>query len=138
MLVKDRMTPNPVTITPTTSFPEAFQIIREWVVMYGLDPGTLLHIGVPTLDGKEIVTYDCCIEFPLPIDDESDEVKQKTLAGGGYAVLRVDKKPGEIGKAIRQLYGDYIPENQIVIDESRPVYEIYYEDTMEYCVPVYD
>ena len=29
MLVKDRMTPNPVTITPTTSFPEAFQIIRE-------------------------------------------------------------------------------------------------------------
>ena len=29
MLVKDRMTLNPVTITPTTSFPEAFQIIRE-------------------------------------------------------------------------------------------------------------
>ena len=29
MLVKDRMTPNPVTITSTTSFPEAFQIIRE-------------------------------------------------------------------------------------------------------------
>ena len=29
MLVKDRMTPNPVTITRTTSFPEAFQIIRE-------------------------------------------------------------------------------------------------------------
>ena len=100
--------------------------------MYGLDPGTLLHIGVPTLDGKEIVTYDCCIEFPLPIDDESDEVKQKTLSGGGYAVLRVDKKPGEIGKAIRQLYGDYIPENQIVIDESRPVYEIYYEDSHGY------
>ena len=29
MLVKDRMTPNPVTITPNTSFPEAFRIIRE-------------------------------------------------------------------------------------------------------------
>ena len=29
MIVKDRMTPNPVTITPTTSFPQAFQIIRE-------------------------------------------------------------------------------------------------------------
>jgi len=29
MLVKDRMTPNPVTITPTTTFPEAFRIIRE-------------------------------------------------------------------------------------------------------------
>jgi acetoin utilization protein AcuB len=29
MLVKDRMTRNPVTITPDTSFPEAFRIIRE-------------------------------------------------------------------------------------------------------------
>lgn len=29
MLVKDRMTPNPVTITPNTSFPDAFRIIRE-------------------------------------------------------------------------------------------------------------
>ena len=29
MLVKDRMTPNPVTITPDTSFPEAFRIMRE-------------------------------------------------------------------------------------------------------------
>ncbi len=29
MLVKDRMTPNPVTITLTTSFPEAFKIMRE-------------------------------------------------------------------------------------------------------------
>jgi acetoin utilization protein AcuB len=29
MLVKDRMTPNPVTITPDTSVPDAFRIIRE-------------------------------------------------------------------------------------------------------------
>jgi acetoin utilization protein AcuB len=29
MLVKDRMTSNPVTITPDTSFPEAFRTIRE-------------------------------------------------------------------------------------------------------------
>jgi acetoin utilization protein AcuB len=29
MLVKDRMTCNPVTITPDTSFPEAFRMIRE-------------------------------------------------------------------------------------------------------------
>ena len=29
MLVKDRMTLNPITITPDTSFPEAFRIIRE-------------------------------------------------------------------------------------------------------------
>ena len=29
MLVKDRMTPKPVTITPEASFPEAFALIRE-------------------------------------------------------------------------------------------------------------
>jgi acetoin utilization protein AcuB len=29
MLVKDRMTPNPITLTPDTSFPEAFHIMRE-------------------------------------------------------------------------------------------------------------
>jgi len=29
MLVKDRMTPNPTTITPDTSFPDAFRLIRE-------------------------------------------------------------------------------------------------------------
>ena len=29
MLVKDRMTHNPVTITPDTTFPKAYQIIRE-------------------------------------------------------------------------------------------------------------
>ncbi|MFN2185911.1 MAG: CBS domain-containing protein, partial [Anaerolineae bacterium] len=29
MLVRDRMTPNPVTIGPSTTFPEAFRILRE-------------------------------------------------------------------------------------------------------------
>lgn len=29
MLVRDRMTPNPLTITPETSFPEAFRLLRE-------------------------------------------------------------------------------------------------------------
>ena len=29
MLVKDRMTPDPVTITPSTTFPEAYRILRE-------------------------------------------------------------------------------------------------------------
>jgi acetoin utilization protein AcuB len=29
MLVRDRMTPNPITITPDTSFPEAFRAMRE-------------------------------------------------------------------------------------------------------------
>ena len=34
MLVQDRMTPNPVTVAPDTSFPEAFRIIRERAIRY--------------------------------------------------------------------------------------------------------
>ena len=34
MLVRDRMTPNPVTVTPDTTFPEAFNIIREKGIRY--------------------------------------------------------------------------------------------------------
>ncbi len=106
--------------------------------MFGLDPDTLLHIGIPTLDKNELVTYECCLEFPLPIEIENEKFGQKTLPGGPYAVLRIKKNPQEIRKAIRQLYSDYIPDYEIVIDEMRPVYEIYYEDLLEYCVPVFD
>jgi hypothetical protein len=29
-----------------------------------------------------------------------------------------------------------VPQNRIEIDGMRPSYEIYYEKTMEYCVPI--
>jgi len=44
MLVKDRMTPNPVTITPDTSFPEAFRIMREKKIRH-----------LPVMDKKKLV-----------------------------------------------------------------------------------
>ena len=115
---------------------KTFQLLREWVVGFGLDPDTLLHIGIPSLDDKGLTTYDCCIEFPLPIDEESNGVSQITLPGGKYAVLRIKKSPALISKAIRRFRGDYLPDNRITVDQSRPIYEIYYVDTMEYCVPI--
>lgn len=121
---------------PFKKINEAFLSLREWVVNFGLDPDALLHIGIPSLDGKVLVTYSCCLEFPLPIDEGGNGVDVKSLQGGLYAILRVEKKPSKISKAIRQFHGDYIPENQIIIDETRQIYEIYYADTMEYCVPV--
>ena len=121
---------------PFKKINETFQSLREWVVNFGLDPDTLLHIGIPSLDGKVLVTYSCCIEFPLPINETSNGVDVKSLSGGTYAILRIEKKPNEISKAIRRFHQDYIPENQIVVDENRQIYEIYYADTMEYCVPI--
>ena len=106
--------------------------------MFGLDPDTLLHVGIPTLDQDQLATYECCLEFPLPMESENDKIGHKTLPGGRYLILRIKKNPQEIGKAIRQLYGDYIPDNQLVIDETRPTYEIYDEDYLAYCVPVYN
>ena len=121
---------------PYKKINEMFQSLREWVVIFGLDPDKLLHIGIPSLDNKDLISYGCCIEFPLPIEDDSHGVDIKSLSGGTYAILRIKKKKSKISKAIRQFHGDYIPENQIIIDEHRPIYEIYYADTMEYCVPI--
>ena len=121
---------------PDRAIRKAFQALREWVVGFGLDPDILLHVGIPTLDKQDLTTYDCCVEFPLPIDEEAVDVQQKSLSGGTYAVLRIEKTPRKIAKSIREFQGDYMPEHGIIVDESRPVYEIYYKDTMEYCVPI--
>lgn len=76
------------------------------------------------------------MEYPLPFLDEASQVSLGELPGGRYAVMRVDKTPAVIRKTIHQFNSLYIPENGLVQDEHRPVYEIYYEHTMEYCVPV--
>jgi DNA gyrase inhibitor GyrI len=110
----------------------AFQELRRRVSDFGLDPDTLLHIGVPEIVDGELVSYDCCVEFPLP-----EETNMKALPGGRYAVLTVEKTPAKIGPAIRTFRGDYLPEHGLVVDENRPVYEIYFKDTLEYCVRVY-
>ena len=115
---------------------QAFQSLREWTVRFGLDPKQLLHIGIPTVDDKQLVMYECCMEFPLPMMEDNAEVQLKTLPGGNYAVLRIEKTPAKIGKAIQRFHADYIPDNDLVMDDERLTYEIYYEDTMEYCVPI--
>ena len=95
-----------------------------------------MHIGVPVLEDKQLIMYDCCIEFPFPVLEERGDISLRVLPGGEYALLRVEKTPAKIGKAIQLFYSDYIPRNALILDEERPTYEIYYEDTMEYCVPI--
>ncbi len=115
---------------------QAFQSLREWVVCFGLDPKHLLHIGIPTVEDKYLILYDCCIEFPLPMMEKKNDLALRILPGGEYALLRVEKTPAQIRKAIREFLGNYIPENHLLLDKERPVYEIYYKDTLEYCVPI--
>jgi len=54
-----------------------------------LDPDTLLHVGVPEVVDGHLVSYDCCVEFPLPDDASGVQV----LPGGRYVVLTVEKNP---------------------------------------------
>jgi DNA gyrase inhibitor GyrI len=110
-----------------------FQGLRERASEYGLDPDSLLYVGIPEVVGGEAVSYTCCIEFPIPVEDAGP---RGTPPGGRYAVLTVDKVPAEIKKAIRALRGDYLLENDLIVDEDRRVYEIYFKNTLEYCVPI--
>jgi DNA gyrase inhibitor GyrI len=110
----------------------AFREMRQQVSTFGLDPDSLLHVGIPEIVDGQLVSYDCCVEFPLPV--KADAVK--TLPGGQYIVLTVQKDPKKIAAAIRSLRGDYIPEHGLVEDEDRPIYEIYFTNTLEFCVPI--
>jgi DNA gyrase inhibitor GyrI len=116
---------------------QAFQMLREWTVRFGLEPKQLLHIGIPTIDAKQLIMYECCIEYPIPMMEDNPDIRLKTLTGGNYAVLIIEKTPTKIRRAIQRFHADYIPDNDLVLDEQRPTYEIYYEDTLEYCVPIF-
>jgi DNA gyrase inhibitor GyrI len=118
-------------INPDRVIRPAFQELRERVSACGLNPDSLLHVGVPDVVDGDLISYDCCIECPLP---EAGELR--ILPGGRYVVLTVEKKPARIRPAIRTLRGDYLPDHGLIPDEERPVYEIYFKDTLEYCVPV--
>jgi DNA gyrase inhibitor GyrI len=121
------------TANPDKTIRPAFKELKRRVSEFDLDTNTLLHIGIPELADRRLMAYDCCIEFPLP--ENIEEVK--VLPGGRYAVLTVEKQREKIGPAIRAFTGDYLPEHELVVDEERPTYEIYYKETMEYCVPIH-
>jgi len=51
-------------------------------------------------------------------------------------VVKIAKDPRTIGDSIGRFYRDYVPQNDIRVDGTRPTYEIYWENTMDYCVPI--
>lgn len=95
-----------------------------------------MHIGVPVLEDRQLIVHDRCIEYPSPLVEEHSDFSLTVLPAGEYALLRVEKRPARIGKAIQLLYSDYIPKHALIVDDERPTSEIYYEDTMFHCVPI--
>jgi DNA gyrase inhibitor GyrI len=115
---------------------QCFQRLQAWVKELGYDPYALLTIGVPHVQGNQLVKYTCCVQAPETIQSGSQEIGIQELPGGHYAVMTIQKDPAIIGSSIGRFYQEYISQHSLVIDAARPTYEIYYQDTMEYCVPV--
>jgi len=114
---------------------ECFQRVQAWVTKQGYSPRTLT-IGVTNMVDGQLSSYDCCVQVPEQVQSGSDGIAIKELPGGRCAVVSIEKDPSIIGDSIGRFYREYVPQNHIEIDGTRLVYEIYYEKTMEYCVPV--
>jgi DNA gyrase inhibitor GyrI len=113
-----------------------FQRVQSWVESLGHDPYSLLNVGIPHVDAGQLLSYACCVQIPEDVQSGSDGVEIADLPGGRYAVLSIAKDPQTIGASIGRFYQEYMPQNNLSVDGARPVYEIYWEDTMEYCVPI--
>ena len=115
---------------------ESFQKLQHWVKGLGHDPYTLLTIGVIHQAGGQLSHYDCCVQVPEGAPAGGGEITFQDLPGGRYAVLTINKDPAVIGPTIGRFYQEYLPQSGLQADARRPTCEIYFEHTMEYCVPL--
>jgi DNA gyrase inhibitor GyrI len=115
---------------------ESFQKVQSWVKGLGHDPYKMLTIGVIYQAGEQLSHYDCCVQVPEGTSAGKSEIAIQDLPGGRYAVLAIPKDPAVIGPSIGRFYQEYLPQSDFKVDASRPTYEIYFERTMEYCVPI--
>ncbi len=113
-----------------------FQRIKDWAQQNGYDLSKLKLIGVPRTYDTQLVGYECALELPEVISQLTPDVQTKQLPGGRYAVLSLEKDSSIIGEAIGRFFAEYVPQHQLVIDTQRSSYEVYYERTMDFCVPL--
>jgi DNA gyrase inhibitor GyrI len=115
---------------------QCFERIQTCVKSLGLEPFTLLQIGIPVLQDGQLLKYEWCVELPLTAQSGAEEAGIQDLPGGPYSILIMQKDPAVIGESIGRFYQEYLPQNHIEMDGLGPTYELYYETTMEYCVPI--
>ena len=115
---------------------DGFQAVKDWLIQQGYDISGLKVIGVPQVIDSQLKSYDCCVELLEPVQVSTETIQTKQLPGGQYAVLTLEKDSASIGDSIGRFFSEYVPEHQLVIDNDRPSYEIYYEHLMDFCVPI--
>jgi DNA gyrase inhibitor GyrI len=115
---------------------DGFQVVKDWAAQKGFDISLLKVVGIPQVSNGQMASYDCCIELPEPVDVSEEAIQSKQLTGGRYAVLTLEKDSATIGETIGRFFAEYVPEHELVIDNNRPNYEIYYENLLDFCVPI--
>lgn len=113
-----------------------FQEVFSWASQNRVNITRLLCIGVPTLANKQLTSYWCCLQVPAGEVPAGEGLVLGELPGGHFAVLAIPKDPESVSAAINRFYAEYAPQHQLALDETRPSYEIYFEHTMEFCVPL--
>ncbi len=89
---------------------------------YQDDPNTTPH---------EEMTVEVCMTISPDVEVEGD-VKKKVLPGGKYVVMNVELEgPEGYGPAWNKVV-EWMKENKVEIDMSRPSYEIYLNDPNEH------
>lgn len=115
---------------------ECFRRVQTWVRERGYGLLTQLTIGAIQLVNGQLASYACCVQIPGEVHSGSEEVDIRELPGGRYALVSIEKDPQIIGASIGGFYQEYAPQHNLEVDDTRLTYEIYYENTMEYCVPI--
>lgn len=113
-----------------------FREVEGWLKHLGYETGSRRRIGVPFTEGSRLRSYWCCIEAPDGLVEGEGKVRVRELAAGRYAVLSLVKDSATIGPAIGRFYEEYAPAHNLTPDETRPPFEVYHAQTMEYCAPV--
>jgi AraC family transcriptional regulator len=130
---------------------EAFQHVRKWAGARDLMGPHTLVIGIP-YDNPDITPndrcrYDACVTVPAEIANAEGEIGIQDIAGGKYAVCRIEVSTSEthtIGETVDRLYGEWLPGSGYQVDDGPPL-EIYHDSTdkppgtwisMDYCVPI--
>ncbi len=130
---------------------EAFQKVTRWAGARDLMGPDTLVIGIP-YDNPEITPndkcrYDACVTVPESVKAEDGEIGIQDIAGGKYAICRIEVSPLEahkIAEMVDHLYGDWLPDSGYQADDKPPL-EIYYPTpdkpagtwiSMAYCLPL--
>jgi DNA gyrase inhibitor GyrI len=120
----------------SSSIGEGFQLIKQWAAAQHVALTEHLLIGIPHIAGRQLIAYDCCVQLAPGIPALPPDWRVKQLPAGRYAVLTLDKDSATIGAQIGQFFAEYVPQHQLQVDATRPSYEVYYAQTMDYCVPI--